>query len=475
MELRIEDRRDPEEWKKEYEESRDRLKKLINEFLEDRPDGTWKDDALNDLKLIEEIDGILKEREEAASKINLSSSDKETFNILYIATLRMYVSQYEIMIEYYDNLPFDLFENKKHMKQIEKLDSLIKRILREELENLQELSPETKYKAFNKAADQAFGTDDDVQKMKRSSQADTFGKHISPEIMQKAKNIAKMMGDGVEVDIAKIDMRDDKDVEMKVRLTFFNEKEDMATSFMITKSKVKREPGLGKHKVIMSEPLPIDEPAMRQIANLIKQIQTKELVDKSVAEDQTFVTADGTKRTLTPDQKKKIQKAKPGETIDITKSGSSMSTVQEGEDEMGDDELKETPETHDLAGKIAEVIDSLKAITEAPKDPKHAKFAEKVMKHMEAAKTALEGLTAHEAVLEEKDAAEQEKAAGKHLSGIRKHLKKVIKDEETLNRIMNKMPVSKAMELKKAAGGELDEEKVAKAMLKYVIKEGLIK
>ena len=37
------------------------------------------------------------------------------------------------------------------------------------------------------------------------------------------------------------------------------------------------------------------------------------------------------------------------------------------------------------------------------------------------------------------------------------------------------MPVGKAMELKKAAGGELDEEKVAKAMLKYVIKEGLVK
>ena len=54
-------------------------------------------------------------------------------------------------------------------------------------------------------------------------------------------------------------------------------------------------------------------------------------------------------------------------------------------------------------------------------------------------------------------------------------MSKVIKDKETLDRIMNKMPVGKAMELKKAAGGELDEEKVAKAMLKYVIKEGLVK
>ena len=135
----------------------------------------------------------------------------------------------------------------------------------------------------------------------------------------------------------------------------------------------------------------------------------------------------------------------------------------------------ETPLSHDLAGKIAEVIDGLKAITESPKDKKHAKYAEKVMKHIGAAQAALEALTGHESILEEKDAAQAEKDAEGHLKGIRKHMSKVIKDKETLDRIMNKMPVGKAMELKKAAGGELDEEKVAKAMLKYVIKEGLVK
>lgn len=319
MEFRIEDRRGPEEWKKEYEENRDRLKKLINDFLEDRPDGAWKQDALNDLKLIEEVDGVLKDREEAVSKMNLSSSDKETFNSLYIATLRMYVSQYEIMIEYYDNLPFDLYENKKHMKEIEKLNNLIKKVLKEEL---------------GEAGDKMIVSDKDPKKMEKLKAAKAAG---------------------------------------------------------VT----------------------------------------------AVVDDPTDPASDKLKET--------------------------------------EDELKETPETHDLAGKIAEVIDSLKAITEAPKDAKHAKYAEKVMKHMEAAKTALDGLTSHEGLLEEKDAAEQEKDAGKHLMGIRKHMSKVIKDKETLDRIMNKMPVGKAMELKKAAGGELDEEKVAKAMLKYVIKEGLIK
>lgn len=319
MEFRIEDRRGPEEWKKEYEENRDRLKKLINDFLEDRPDGAWKQDALNDLKLIEEVDGVLKDREEAVSKMNLSSSDKETFNSLYIATLRMYVSQYEIMIEYYDNLPFDLYENKKHMKEIEKLNNLIKKVLKEEL---------------GEAGDKMIVSDKDPKKMEKLKAAKAAG---------------------------------------------------------VT----------------------------------------------AVVDDPTDPASDKLKETE----------------VDVN----------------------ETPATHDLAGKIAEVIDSLKAITEAPKDAKHAKYAEKVMKHMEAAKTALDGLTSHEGLLEEKDAAEQEKDAGKHLMGIRKHMSKVIKDKETLDRIMNKMPVGKAMELKKAAGGELDEEKVAKAMLKYVIKEGLIK
>ena len=205
---------------------------------------------------------------------------------------------------------------------------------------------------------------------------------------------------------------------------------------------------------------------IEKLNNLIKKV-LKEEVD----EYKKFVTVDGTNKTLTPEQKKEMQKAKAGETIDITKVGG----PQEGsEDEIASDST-ETPLSHDLAGKIAEVIDGLKAITESPKDKKHGKYAEKVMKHIGAAQAALEALTGHESILEEKDAAQAEKDAEGHLKGIRKHMSKVIKDKDTLDRIMNKMPVGKAMELKKAAGGELDEEKVAKAMLKYVIKEGLVK
>lgn len=202
---------------------------------------------------------------------------------------------------------------------------------------------------------------------------------------------------------------------------------------------------------------------IEKLNNLIKKVLREELGEA------------GDKMIVSDKDPKKMEKLKAAKAAGVTAVVDDPTDPASEKLKETEDELKETPETHDLAGKIAEVIDSLKAITEAPKDAKHAKYAEKVMKHMEAAKTALDGLTSHEGLLEEKDAAEQEKEAGKHLMGIRKHMSKVIKDKETLDRIMNKMPVGKAMELKKAAGGELDEEKVAKAMLKYVIKEGLIK
>jgi hypothetical protein len=203
---------------------------------------------------------------------------------------------------------------------------------------------------------------------------------------------------------------------------------------------------------------------IEKLNNLIKKVLKEELeeVDKMVVQK---------------NDPKKAPKMKAAQAAGVT-------VVEDDPTDPSSDKLKlpetemdstETPLSHDLAGKIAEVIDGLKAITESPKDKKHGKYAEKVMKHIGAAQAALEALTGHESILEEKDAAQAEKDAEGHLKGIRKHMSKVIKDKDTLDRIMNKMPVGKAMELKKAAGGELDEEKVAKAMLKYVIKEGLVK
>jgi hypothetical protein len=64
------------------------------------------------------------------------------------------------------------------------------------------------------------------------------------------------------------------------------------------------------------------------------------------------------------------------------------------------------------------------------------------------------------------------KEGEKHLKAIEKHLGKVVKDKDAVGKMMKKMPIEKVIALKKAKGGELDEEKVAKALLKHVIKEG---
>jgi uncharacterized protein YnzC (UPF0291/DUF896 family) len=96
------------------------------------------------------------------------------------------------------------------------------------------------------------------------------------------------------------------------------------------------------------------------------------------------------------------------------------------------------------------------------------------MKYLDAAKTALESVVAHEAMLEEKSLAEQTKLAEKHLKEIRKHVAKKIKDETIVEKIMSKMNPHSIMAMKKKKGGELDEEKVAEAMLKVALNENFI-
>ena len=157
---------------------------------------------------------------------------------------------------------------------------------------------------------------------------------------------------------------------------------------------------------------------IEKLNNLIKKVLKEELeeVDKMVVQKND------------PMKGKKIKAAQTaGVTVVEDDPTDSSSERLKLETEM---DSTETPLSHDLAGKIAEVIDGLKAITESPKDKKHAKYAEKVMKHIGAAQAALEALTGHESILEEKDAAQAEKDAEGHLKGIRKHMSKVIKDKQ---------------------------------------------
>lgn len=149
-----------------------------------------------------------------------------------------------------------------------------------------------------------------------------------------------------------------------------------------------------------------------------------------------------------------------------------LDRVKKGPVTMENDQEVDSAKATDIAGQMSEVIDKLKNISEAPKDPKYKKHADKAMKYMEAAKSALEGLTDYETMLEEKDKQNQEKGASKKLKTIEKHLSKIIKDKNMVSKIMHKMPVAKVIELQSAAEKELDEEKIAKAMLNVALKEG---
>jgi hypothetical protein len=108
-------------------------------------------------------------------------------------------------------------------------------------------------------------------------------------------------------------------------------------------------------------------------------------------------------------------------------------------------------------------------------DPKKGKHAAKVMKYMESAKAALEALTAHETMLEEKDQAEQEKKAEKHKKNIEKIFKSIVKDENIVNRLKDKLTPKDIAALSKKLGEkgkELDEEKLARIVLDHSLKEG---
>lgn len=139
-----------------------------------------------------------------------------------------------------------------------------------------------------------------------------------------------------------------------------------------------------------------------------------------------------------------------------------------------ENEDQPAPSAADIAGKMSEILDKLNTMSEMKQDLKYKKHAEKAAKYMEAAKSALEGLTNYESMLEEKDKENKEKGAGKKLKTIEKALSKIIKDKSTVAKIMHKMPVSKVIELETAANKELDEEKVAKAMLNVALREGYI-
>jgi hypothetical protein len=181
-----------------------------------------------------------------------------------------------------------------------------------------------------------------------------------------------------------------------------------------------------------------------------------------------FITPDG--RTLTAAQKAEMAKGNPGDTFTIAQAGK----VQENETQ--EPVMEQEPTGTDIAGQVAEIVEKLKIMSEGSEDPKKQKHAAKVMKYMESAKAALEALTAHETMLEEKQREDEEKEGQKHVDKFKKHLTKLVKDPVAVEKIASKLDAKKIADLKKKMNRpELDEEKLARVMLSRSLKEGWVK
>jgi hypothetical protein len=199
-------------------------------------------------------------------------------------------------------------------------------------------------------------------------------------------------------------------------------------------------------------------------------------------EEKEYVTSDGTSKTVTSQQKQSISKAKAGDTVKYRKAGmgttsTTQGALEENEEEMQEPDMEQKPKASEIAGQLAEIMEKLKSMAEG-EDPKKGKHAAKVMKYMESAKAALEALTAHETMLEEKDQAEQEKKAEKHRKNVEKIFKGIVKDENIVNRLKDKLSTKDIAALSKKLGEkgkELDEEKLARIVLNRSLKEGWVK
>jgi hypothetical protein len=242
---------------------------------------------------------------------------------------------------------------------------------------------------------------------------------------------------------------------------------------------------LKKVMSIIDNSISIDTPELEKIYNDIISGIEKADIEGSVdlikqgrksgleEEEREFITTDGTAATATPGQKAQVSKFKAGSTVKYIKPGM---TKESEEMEVADTEVLENEvKASDIAGQVSEIVDKLKTMAESKDDPKKQKLAEKAMKQMESAKAALEALTAHEMMLEEKRQKDQEKLAEKNLKGVRKHLTKLVKEPSIVEKISSKMNAKRMAELKSKMKKELDEEQLARVMLQQSLKEGWIK
>jgi hypothetical protein len=202
--------------------------------------------------------------------------------------------------------------------------------------------------------------------------------------------------------------------------------------------------------------------------DIIKQGRKSGLEEKL-----TVASADGKVSGVKNAQAKKDAEAElvKGRAVNFIEPGK---TQEASEEEMQEPDMEQKPKASEIAGQLAEIMEKLKSMAEG-EDPKKGKHAAKVMKYMESAKAALEALTAHETMLEEKDQAAQEKKAEKHKKNIEKIFKGIVKDENIVNRLKDKLSTDDIVALTKKLkdkGKDLDEEALARIVLNRSLQEG---
>ena len=267
-------------------------------------------------------------------------------------------------------------------------------------------------------------------------------------------------------------------------VSFMKSKDDGKTYNLKIQSKTPEFKELKRAMGRIDNSIIIDTPELEKIYNAIMSGIEKADIEGSVdiikqgrksglEEKLTVASADGKVSGVKNAQAKKDAEAElvKGRAVNFIEPGK---TQEASEEEMQEPDMEQKPKASEIAGQLAEIMEKLKSMAEG-EDPKKGKHAAKVMKYMESAKAALEALTAHETMLEEKDQAAQEKKAEKHKKNIEKIFKGIVKDENIVNRLKDKLSTDDIVALTKKLkdkGKDLDEEALARIVLNRSLQEG---
>ena len=232
----------------------------------------------------------------------------------------------------------------------------------------------------------------------------------------------------------------------------------------------------------------------------------------SVDEKTVISSTDGTEKTLTSDQKKKVQMAADGgDTVQIKKKGMPLAEkvadkvdmpkdrkamtdflthlgfeYQDGWDSFDEKDIKMLyyivkqtklgggskssmnendinpgqPSEINVAEAIDSAISSLSQTSESTENATYKRLAEKTLRILNTAKESYSKLA-------EKMSLDEEKDTDKHVDHVRKHLTKKIKDKKDIDPIMKKY----APVIKKIKGQVADPAKAAEHVWAHILKE----